>query len=137
MAEILWRRLPAPTGARVAVAATFLVVCLTMSQQSIAQEAANSTATLSRQLVHEAGSLIDESIQNGFDRDKVDQIFRRATLSDGSVENLLAWLAESRGDITQPRGQVIAEIEVQIASCLLYTSPSPRDKRQSRMPSSA
>ena len=116
LAEILWRRLPAPTGARVAVAATFLVVCLTMSQQSIAQEAANSTATLSRQLVHEAGSLIDESIQNGFDRDKVDQIFRRATLSDGSVENLLAWLAESRGDITQPRGQVIAEIEVQIAS---------------------
>ena len=26
---------------------------------------------------------------------------------------------------------------VEIASCLLYTSPSPRDKRQSRMPSSA
>ena len=25
----------------------------------------------------------------------------------------------------------------QILSCLLYTSPSPRDKRQSRMPSSA
>ena len=24
-----------------------------------------------------------------------------------------------------------------ILSCLLYTSPSPRDKRQSRMPSSA
>ena len=24
-----------------------------------------------------------------------------------------------------------------IGSCLLYTSPSPRDKRQSRMPSSA
>ena len=28
---------------------------------------------------------------------------------------------------------VIEEVEV----CLLYTSPSPRDKRQSRMPSSA
>ena len=25
----------------------------------------------------------------------------------------------------------------QILTCLLYTSPSPRDKRQSRMPSSA
>ena len=25
----------------------------------------------------------------------------------------------------------------EFASCLLYTSPSPRDKRQSRMPSSA
>ena len=28
-------------------------------------------------------------------------------------------------------------IAAQILSCLLYTSPSPRDKRQSRMPSSA
>ena len=26
---------------------------------------------------------------------------------------------------------------LQLFSCLLYTSPSPRDKRQSRMPSSA
>ena len=29
------------------------------------------------------------------------------------------------------------KIEVHISNCLLYTSPSPRDKRQSRMPSSA
>ena len=28
-------------------------------------------------------------------------------------------------------------IDVQTLACLLYTSPSPRDKRQSRMPSSA
>ena len=28
-------------------------------------------------------------------------------------------------------------IECMIHDCLLYTSPSPRDKRQSRMPSSA
>ena len=27
--------------------------------------------------------------------------------------------------------------DIRIAGCLLYTSPSPRDKRQSRMPSSA
>ena len=27
--------------------------------------------------------------------------------------------------------------DVQLRDCLLYTSPSPRDKRQSRMPSSA
>ena len=38
--------------------------------------------------------------------------------------NLVAWLAT---------GKVI----YLIGSCLLYTSPSPRDKRQSRMPSSA
>ena len=30
-----------------------------------------------------------------------------------------------------------AEAEAQSTDCLLYTSPSPRDKRQSRMPSSA
>ena len=29
------------------------------------------------------------------------------------------------------------ELEQIIKDCLLYTSPSPRDKRQSRMPSSA
>ena len=34
----------------------------------------------------------------------------------------------------EARGNPLAE---QIFACLLYTSPSPRDKRQSRMPSSA
>ena len=29
------------------------------------------------------------------------------------------------------------ELRANMSSCLLYTSPSPRDKRQSRMPSSA
>ena len=33
-----------------------------------------------------------------------------------------------------PRGKVK---KGQVMRCLLYTSPSPRDKRQSRMPSSA
>ena len=31
----------------------------------------------------------------------------------------------------------IAELLARLRTCLLYTSPSPRDKRQSRMPSSA
>ena len=35
------------------------------------------------------------------------------------------------------RGITIATSHVEYSSCLLYTSPSPRDKRQSRMPSSA
>ena len=33
-------------------------------------------------------------------------------------------------------GEIILSSE-QYKACLLYTSPSPRDKRQSRMPSSA
>ena len=31
----------------------------------------------------------------------------------------------------------VAELSAHLKICLLYTSPSPRDKRQSRMPSSA
>ena len=47
---------------------------------------------------------------------------------DWSLEN-----REARGD------DVIDEAEASMreTNCLLYTSPSPRDKRQSRMPSSA
>ena len=38
------------------------------------------------------------------------------------------WL---RGSLSFPPGEWL------LKGCLLYTSPSPRDKRQSRMPSSA
>ena len=34
-------------------------------------------------------------------------------------------------------GQLKSVYDPEIPTCLLYTSPSPRDKRQSRMPSSA
>ena len=43
-------------------------------------------------------------------------------------------------DLTDDRGENSAAIRAAFGSkeaCLLYTSPSPRDKRQSRMPSSA
>ena len=33
--------------------------------------------------------------------------------------------------------KIANKLSIQIIDCLLYTSPSPRDKRQSRMPSSA
>ena len=33
--------------------------------------------------------------------------------------------------------ECVRQIKTKINTCLLYTSPSPRDKRQSRMPSSA
>ena len=45
--------------------------------------------------------------------------------------------------ILDSRGNPTVEVDVTLAdgsfgrACLLYTSPSPRDKRQSRMPSSA
>ena len=39
--------------------------------------------------------------------------------------------------LAQKQTRIEAQFEKQNKDCLLYTSPSPRDKRQSRMPSSA
>ena len=45
---------------------------------------------------------------------------------------------EKRGDKLNIRGSLpCKEDKNNYKICLLYTSPSPRDKRQSRMPSSA
>ena len=51
--------------------------------------------------------------------------------SDDSL-NLVAFLEDQKKEEIP-----LSEIFAKIGLCLLYTSPSPRDKRQSRMPSSA
>ena len=76
---------------------------------------------------------------------------------DGTLAHHLAYLAATADDVAgylnEPRGgeihpEALAQSEHLATSikdvihaltqhCLLYTSPSPRDKRQSRMPSSA
>ena len=48
-----------------------------------------------------------------------------------NADNLLLHLAEENAEYLGSREDYVSYI------CLLYTSPSPRDKRQSRMPSSA
>ena len=45
------------------------------------------------------------------------------------IQHLIEWLPNSG---LMPKGAAVV-----CTRCLLYTSPSPRDKRQSRMPSSA
>ena len=45
--------------------------------------------------------------------------------------------AEKIEGVFKPLGKYDAKNPAQDDFCLLYTSPSPRDKRQSRMPSSA
>ena len=53
---------------------------------------------------------------------------KRASLNDASYRKPTGMFDVA----TSSSGEVYA-----INGCLLYTSPSPRDKRQSRMPSSA
>ena len=49
------------------------------------------------------------------------------------LANLSSELYQTLDDLIKLDSEQIAEVR----NCLLYTSPSPRDKRQSRMPSSA
>ena len=64
------------------------------------------------------------------------------------ADDLSAALKEAMKAKDKPKLDAIRQIQTEIAKkksekgeevndCLLYTSPSPRDKRQSRMPSSA
>ena len=63
---------------------------------------------------------------------------------DSFTYNLVQYLAEIGQEVEVVRNDKISIEEINklnpryiVISCLLYTSPSPRDKRQSRMPSSA
>ena len=60
--------------------------------------------------------------------------------SDDAPENTLeafhlAWLQNA--DAIEGDFRLTKDEQIVCIHCLLYTSPSPRDKRQSRMPSSA
>ena len=46
-------------------------------------------------------------------------------------------LKAAQASLGSPENTATIVCDVSDAACLLYTSPSPRDKRQSRMPSSA
>ena len=49
-----------------------------------------------------------------------------------------ALLAHAQGDIAKHKANIEVYLEHPVGiGCLLYTSPSPRDKHRSRMPSSA
>ena len=52
------------------------------------------------------------------------------------ISSLLSGLV-SNGTITQSQADAITKAAQDARACLLYTSPSPRDVEESRMPSSA
>ena len=57
--------------------------------------------------------------------------FDYVKISIASPQRIMDW-----GQRTLPNGQVVGEV-TKPETCLLYTSPSPRDGLLSRMPSSA
>ena len=49
----------------------------------------------------------------------------------------LAWFLADERALHGEQTARIADLESRLRDCLLYTSPSPRDRTRSRMPSSA
>ena len=106
-------------------------------------------------VLHDKGQLSDEELAFAksvafarYDRDEQGQVLlpgdskpstkpanvKLATTEDKRREAEAA--AEKRREATK-LAMAAAEEKAKAEDCLLYTSPSPRDKRQSRMPSSA
>ena len=54
-----------------------------------------------------------------------------------STDGMDKWLDDAYPDLDRRKANMIYEIASLIKDCLLYTSPSPRDRQKSRMPSSA
>ena len=59
-----------------------------------------------------------------------------AALADRTGYSKTSWERYLNGRLLAPKGAIVALAEV-TGTCLLYTSPSPRDRQKSRMPSSA
>ena len=78
--------------------------------------------------------IIENALRNA--REEMDAVLFRTAMSPGIREqgDCFPMIANSDGKMVV--GQFGSFI-VPFLDCLLYTSPSPRDKRQSRMPSSA
>ena len=78
---------------------------------------------------------VDMSMESFFLEDDPVLVFHQAfKRTFGSDEDVYIVYEAKDGDVFSPAS--LAAVQ-RIQDCLLYTSPSPRDKRQSRMPSSA
>ena len=68
-----------------------------------------------------AGMTVEENLEMG------------AFLIKDEIQNIIEEIYELFPILREKRNQMVGEL----SGCLLYTSPSPRDQRGSRMPSSA
>ena len=70
--------------------------------------------------------------------DAIDKIPDDAELGEKLIDLCLLILKKAvKLTKTDMDDKLLAQVETAIKACLLYTSPSPRDMRRSRMPSSA
>ena len=72
-------------------------------------------------------------------RDSVFHAVKNASfeISENEIVGLVGESGSGKSVTAMSLMRLLPEPKAEFGPCLLYTSPSPRDKRQSRMPSSA
>ena len=70
-------------------------------------------------------------------REKLKQIIKEELESFTEIEKPLAVTPDAKMTGSQQTRKMRADASTATSDCLLYTSPSPRDRQKSRMPSSA
>lgn len=133
LAEIIWRRMPVRSGSvgsnsslggsaevgmptKVGGAAIRTSAILAFAFCVASGNSVHAQTKIAEELSAQVNESIDLWLENGVDREEANQVFRLAVLSDGSIQPLLDWLFEARGDLNERRGQVIAELEVHLSS---------------------
>ena len=90
--------------------------------------------------------MITDYIKPGLSTNKIDELCYEFIKDNGGYSAPLYYRGFSKSICTSlnhvvchgiPGERVLEDGDILNIDCLLYTSPSPRDKRQSRMPSSA
>ena len=84
-------------------------------------------------------ALSDGGLSGGLQKKLSEELVREMILGTiGLIKESNLTTAELKNMVTSPGGTTISALRVlENRSCLLYTSPSPRDRQKSRMPSSA
>ena len=106
----------------------FIKLCKIMGYEIIDQNNFVSP-TLNRELNDSLSILNDKSIILPLGEVKISRKISSVLILFRTNSNVEIW--------DQNKKRLFEEPKIEYTICLLYTSPSPRDKRQSRMPSSA
>ena len=80
-------------------------------------------------------NIIEENPEIIYSPGKRETVAKRYGLTEKTLRNRIAEL-KKRGLVNIEKGEIQKD-KKPLITCLLYTSPSPRDRQKSRMPSSA
>ena len=106
--------------------------------KELLENAIDAGSTSIKLIVKEAGKTLVQVIDNGCGMSETDARMcfeRHATSKIRESKDLFA--IRTMGFRGEALASIAAVAQVEMRTCLLYTSPSPRDRTRSRMPSSA